>query len=57
MDLIQLNSAVECKMTKRRGIVYGMATYVYGETQFQVLFEGEKEQVWQGVSSLNLISK
>lgn len=33
-------------MTGRVGVVYGIAEYVYDNTQFYVLFEGENKAQW-----------
>ena len=52
--MIQLKDSVKCQMTGKVGVVYGIAKYVFGETQYYVLFEGKTEAEWVTCSRLRL---
>lgn len=46
MKQIQLKDRVKDLITGQIGVVYGIATYLYEQDQFLVLFDGEKKTEW-----------
>ena len=46
MKQIQLKDRVKDLITGQTGVVYGIATYLYEQDQFLVLFDGEKKTEW-----------
>ena len=48
-------SKVQDRITKKQGVVFGTATYTYGEDSHWVMLEGEKEPRWINVSQLEHI--
>ena len=43
---------VQDKITKKQGVVFGIAAYTYDEDFNWVMLEGEKEPLWISVSKL-----
>ena len=55
MKKVEFGQKVECKMSKRVGVVYGIAAYLYEADQYYVLFEGEKKAEWITSSACDLL--